>query len=274
MNAQSLNTPMVSGFDPLPAHLATQLHQAPLHLASVGTKAVDLDFDGGRLSSDAGVVLLKDIDQQLGLTRHLAAVLSDPRDPRRIHFTLEDLIKQRVFQIAAGYEDANDSNPLRHDPICKLLLDRLPETGAPLASQPTLSRFENRVSRPALYRLALEWLHQFLTSYATPPQVIVLAVDETEDPVHGGQEHARYDGDYGGYCFMPLHLYAGLSGRLITPMLKAKRLPGGQMRAVWKRRVKRLRQVWPHTLLIVRGDSHFADPEVMQWIAAQPHMGY
>src|SRR5574341_61058 len=274
MNAQSLNTPMVSGFDPLPAHLATQLHQAPLHLASVGTKAVDLDFDGGRLSSDAGVVLLKDIDQQLGLTRHLAAVLSDPRDPRRIHFTLEDLIKQRVFQIAAGYEDANDSNMLRDDPIFKLLLERLPETGAPLASQPTMSRLENRVSRTALYRMALVLLEQFIASYATAPTVIVLDVDDTEDPVHGQQEQSRYDGYYGGYCFMPLPVYEGLSGRLITTILKAKRFTGAQMLEVLKRVVKHLRHVWPDTLLIFRGDSHFASPEVMQWIEVQAGLHY
>jgi len=179
-----------------------------------------------------------------------------------------------VFQIAAGYEDANDSNALRDDPIFTLLRDRLPETGASLASQPTMSRCENRVSRPELSRMALELLHQFLASSAKPPQVIVLDVDDTEDPVHGEQEHARYDGYYGGYCFMPLHVYAGLSGRLITTILKAKRFTGAQMLAVLKRLVKRLRQVWPHTLLIVRGDSHFASPEVMQWIEAQPHLGY
>ena len=271
MNAQSH---MDSGFDPMPADMVTQRQQAPLNLAPVEAKTVTLDFDGGRLSSDAGVVLLKDIDAQLGLTRNLAAVLSDPRDPRRINFTLEELLKQRVFQIAAGYEDANDANTLRDDPIFKLLLDRLPETGSSLASQPTLSRFENRVSRPELYRMALELLHQFIASYTRAPKVIVLDVDDTEDPVHGGQEHARYDSYYGGYCFMPLHVYEGLSGRLITTILKAKRFTGAQMLAVLKRLVKRLRQVWPHTLLIVRGDSHFAYPEVMQWIEAQPSMGY
>ena len=193
MNAQLVNDPMVSGVDPIPAAMATQLQSAPLPLASVGPKAVELDFDGGRLSSDAGVVLLKDIDDQLGLTRALAAVLSDPRDVRRIHFTPEDLLKQRVFQIAAGYEDANDAHTLRDDPIFKLMLDRLPETGAPLASQPTLSRFENRISRTELYRLALVLLEQVVASYASPPSVIVLDVDDTEDPVHGEQEQARYD---------------------------------------------------------------------------------
>jgi Transposase DDE domain group 1 len=235
MDAYSPKAYTIPGFDSMQADMAPQLQLTPLPLAPVGAKAVDLDFDGGRLSSDAGVVLLKDIDDQLGLTHALAAVLSDPRDAQRVKFTLQDLLKQRVFQIAAGYEDANDSNTLRDDPIFKLLLDRLPETGAPLASQPTMSRFENQVSRTELYRMAVVLLEQFVASYDSPPRLIVLDVDDTEDPVHGQQEQARYDGYYGGYCFLPLHLYEGLSGRLITTILKAKRFTGAQMLAVLKR---------------------------------------
>jgi hypothetical protein len=178
----------------------------PLPLAPVRDKAVELDFDGGRLSSDAGLVLLNDPDEQLGLTRALAAVLSDPRDERRVHCTRHDLLKQRVVQIAASYEDANDANTLRHDPIFKLLLGRLPESGASLASQPTISRFDNRVSRTALSRMARVLVEQFIASYRRPPKGIVLEVDDTEDPVHGEQDQARYDGYDGGYCFLPLHL--------------------------------------------------------------------
>src|SRR6267143_6563383 len=274
MNVYSPKAYTISGVDSMQAAITPPLHLAPLHLAPVGAKAVDLDFDGGRLSSDAGLVLLKAPDEQLCLTHNLAAVLSDPRDPRRVHFTHHDLLKQRVLQIAAGDEDANDANTLRHDPIFKLLLDRLPETGAPLASQPTLSRFENRVSRTELYRMALVLVEQFLASYVRPPQRIVLDFDDTEDPVHGEQEQARYDGYYGGYCFLPLHLYEGLSGRLITTIFKAKRFTGAQMLAVLTRLVKRLRHAWPHTLLIFRGDSHFAYPEVMQWIEEQPDLSY
>jgi hypothetical protein len=269
MNAYNSQAYTLPGIDARQAELAT-----PLHLAPVGDKAVVLAFDGGRLSSDAGLVLLKDPDEQLGLTRALAAVLQDPRDPRRVHFTLHDLLKQRVLQIAAGYEDANDATTLRHDPIFKLLLGRLPDSGAPLASQPTLSRFENHVSRTELYRMARVLVEQFLASYARPPQLIVLDFDDTEDPVHGEQEQARYDGYYGGYCFLPLHLYEGLSGRLITTIFKAKRFTGTQMLSVLKRLVKRLRQAWPDTLVIFRGDSHFAYPEVMQWIEAQADLSY
>jgi len=274
MNAARPKAYTIPGVDRMQAALTPYLPLAPLPLAPVGAKAVALDFDGGRLSSDAGLVLLKDPDEQLGLTQNLAAVLSDPRDPRRVHFTPHDLLKQRVLHIAAGYEDANDANTLRHDPIFKLLLDRLPETGAPLASQPTISRFENRVSRTELSRMALVLVEQFLASYVSPPQLIVLDFDDTEDPAHGEQEQVRYDGYYGGYCFLPLHLYEGLSGRLITTIFKAKRFTGAQMLAVLTRLVKRLRQAWPHTLLIVRGDSHFAYPEVMQWIEEHPELSY
>src|SRR4029434_6256954 len=236
MNAYNPQAYTIPGSDSMQAELAT-----PLHLAPVGNKAVDIDFAGGRLSSDAGLVLLQDPDEQRGLTRALAAVLRDPRDPRRVDFTLHDLLKQRVLQIAAGYEDANDANTLRHDPIFKVLLGRLPDSGTPLASQPTISRFENRVSRTELYRLARVFVEQFLASYNRPPKLIVLDFDDTEDPAHGEQEHSRYDGYYGGYCFLPLHVYEGLSGRLITTIFKAKRFSGAQMLGVLRRLVKPLR---------------------------------
>jgi DDE family transposase len=178
-----------------------------------------------------------------------------------------------VLHIAAGYADANDSHTRRDAPICKLRLDRRPATGASLASHPTLARFAHRVSRPALSRLALALLHPCIASSARAPKVSVLEVDDTEAPVHGGQEHARYDGYDGGDCFMPRPGYEGLSGRLSTTLLQAKRFPGAPRLAVLQRLGKRLRQVWPHPRWIVRGESHCADPEVMPWIAAPPSMG-
>jgi len=274
MNAYNPQAYTIPGVDSMQAEMAPPLQWPPLHLAAVGAKAVDLAFDGGRLSSDGGLVLLNDPDEQLGFTRDLAAVLNDLRDPRRVHFTLHDLLKQRVLQMAAGYADANDANTLRHDPIFKLLRDRLPETGPPLASQPTISRFENRVSRTELSRMARVFVDQFIASYTRPPKLIVLDFDDTEDPVHGAQEQARYDGYDGGYCFLPLHVYEGLSGRLITTIFKAKRFTGAQRLAVLKRLVKHLRQAWPDTLVICRGDSHFTYPEVMQWIDDQADLSY
>jgi DDE family transposase len=254
----------------MPAARTSPRPPPPLRLIPGGGKAGERDFAGGRLSSDAGVVLLKDIDDQLGLTRTLATVLKDPRAPRRITFPFEDLLTQRVYQIVAGYEDANDANTLRDAPIFTLLLARLPATGASLASPPTLSRFENRVSRTALYRLARVLFDHCIASYAKSPQVIVLDGDDPEDRGHGQQEPARDDGSDGGDGFMPLHLYEGRSGRLLTPILKAQRFTGTQRLAVLTRLVKRLRPAWPHPLLLFRGDRHCAYPEVRQWIEDQP----
>jgi hypothetical protein len=233
MNVASSQAYTIPGVDSM-----TDDIESPLHLPPLEDKAIVVDFDGGRLSSDGGLILLGDPDDQIGLTRDLAAVLRDPRDPRRVDFTNHDLLKQRVLQIAAGYEDANDANTLRHDPIFKLLLGRLPESGPPLASQPTISRFENRISRTELYRMARVLVDQFIASYERVPKLIVLDFDDTEDPAHGEQEQIRYDGYYGGYCFLPLHLYEGLSGRLITTIFKAKRFSAAQMLAVLKRLVK------------------------------------
>ena len=269
MNVASPKAYTIPDVDSMPANIKN-----PLHLPPLEDKAILVDFDGGRLSSDGGLILLGDPDDQIGLTRELAAVLRDPRDPRRIDFTNHDLLKQRVFQIVAGYEDANDANTLRHDPILKLLLGRLPESGAPLASQPTISRFENRVSRTDLYRMARVLVDQFIASSERPPKLIVLDFDDTEDPAHGQQEQVRYDGYYGGYCFLPLHVYEGLSGRLITTIFKAKRFSAAQLLAVLKRLVKHLRQAWPETLIVFRGDSHFTYPEVMEWIEGQAHLSY
>jgi DDE family transposase len=176
------------------AALAASCDPTPLLLAPIGGKTVELDGEGGRLSSDAGLIVLKDINEHLGRTRALATALSDARDARRIRFPPDDVLTQRIWPMAAGYAEANDSNTFRHDPLCTLLRDRLPETGAPLASQPTISRVENSVSRTALSRMALVLMDQCIASYDNPPEVLVLAVDDTEDRAHGAQEPIRYDG--------------------------------------------------------------------------------
>ncbi len=147
--------------------------QAPQDQFVVGMledKPVLLDFEAGRLSSDGGLLLLPKVDRQQGLTQALASVLRDERDPNRIHHSMLDLMRQRVYQIAAGYEDQDDSDSLRSDPIFKLLLDRAPETGADLASQPTMSRFENGVGARELYQMAEVFVEHFIRSYAEAPE--------------------------------------------------------------------------------------------------------
>ena len=240
-------------------------NQDQVLIDTISDQPVLLDFDGGQLSSDAGLLLLKSIDTHLGLLSNLAAVLRDDRDPDRIQFTREDLMRQRVFQIAAGYEDQDDCDHLRGDPIFKVLLGRLPATGADLASQPTMSRFENGVSRTELFRLAEVLLAHFIDSYTEAPAVIVLDFDDTEDVVHGTQEQARFNAYVGHYCFLPLHVYEGLSGRLITTLLKPGVFKGLQVQKLLHQLVCRLRQAWPGTRIIFRGDSHFMSPEVMAY---------
>jgi hypothetical protein len=242
---------------------------------NVGEKTVLINFNGGFLSSDAGALLLREIEEQIGLIRKMAEVIPDARDADYITHKITDLLIQRVAQIACGYEDANDCDTLRHDPIFKMIAGRYPEFGEALASQPTMSRFENSISRTTLYRLARVFADIFIASYAEEPECIILDFDDTDDPVHGSQQLALFNNYYKEHCFMPLHVYEGQSGKLVTTILKpGKRSDGKQMLAITTRIIAHLRAAWPHTMILVRGDSHFAYPEVMDWIEAQEKVKY
>ncbi|MFK7847094.1 MAG: IS1380 family transposase [Rhodothermales bacterium] len=241
-----------------------------LLIDTIDKKSVLLDFDGGQISSDAGMLLVAQVDKQLGLSEALISAFRDERDPDRISHSAQDLLRQHVYQIAAGYEDQDDSDALRTDPVFKMLLGQAPETGSNLASQPTMSRFENSVSRSMLWRMGEVFLERFMASYAQAPEVIVLDFDDTADRVHGEQEQALYNSHVGDHCFMPLHVYEGLSGRFITALLKPKVL--AQMLPIVRRLIVRLRTQWPHCEIIFRGDSHFTYPEVMDYL--EPHVHY
>lgn len=248
--------------------------EQPLEATPVEGKAVYVDFSGGSLSSDAGLLQLKEIDEQIGLTRGLAAALTDPRDERYTAHSLHDLLRQTVYQIAAGYEDGNDSNSLRDDPIMKMMAGRLPRSGNALASQPTISRFQNAPSRSDLYRMGRCLADQFLASYDEAPEIIVLDFDDTDSPLHGDQQLRLFNAHYDGYCYMPLHVYEGLSGRLVTTILKPKQFKGPQLLAVVRRLIEHIRQRWPETRIVYRGDSHFTKPEVMDYLDAAPSAMY
>jgi len=243
----------------------------PLEAAPVAQKPVYLDFSGGALSSDTGLLLLKEVDEQLGLTEAAAAVLVDSRDPRYTLHSMHDLVRQCVYQIAAGYEDGNDSNALRFEPIMKMVAGRLPLSGVPLASQPTISRFQNRPSRTQLYRMAICIAEQFIASYDEAPRLIVLDFDDTDSKTYGDQQLAFFNGYYDSYCYMPLHVYEGLSGKLITTVLKPTVMKGPAVLSVLRRLVNRLRQEWPETIIVFRGDSHFSKPEVMDFVESVPN---
>jgi hypothetical protein len=246
-----------------------------VRLSEIQDTPVLLDFEGGSLTSDAGILLLREVEQQIGIIKGLAEVINDPRDARYVKHTLMELLMQRVGQISSGYEDANDCNTLRDDPIFKMFAGRLPESDPALASQPTMSRFENSISRTYLFRLARVFADKFIASYNAPPKVIVVDFDDTEDKVYGGQQLAMFNNYFKDYCLMPLHVYEGLSGKLITTILKpGKRAKGKQMLAIVKRLIKYLRQYWPETVIVFRGDGHFSYPEVMEWIDGQDNVMY
>ena len=243
----------------------------PFEASAVGNKPVYLDFNGGALSSDAGLLLLKEVDEQIGLTEAAAAVLADPRDPRYTLHSTQELLRQCVYQIAAGYEDGNDSDTLRFEPIIKMAAGRLPLSGAPLASQPTISRFQNRPSRTQLYQMGVCLAEQFIASYDEEPEIIVLDFDDTDSKTYGDQQLTLFNAYYGGYCYMPLHVYEGLSGRLITTILKPTVMKGPGVLSVLRRLVKRLRKEWPRTIIVYRGDSQFTKPEVMDYMESEPN---
>lgn len=236
---------------------------APLPLA--------VDFRGGRLTSDGGWAWVAEADAVLGLTTALAAVLPDPRRRRGRH-TLETLLRQRVYQIAAGYADQNDADALRHDPLLKLVCGRLPETSPDLASQPTFSRFENGFSARDCYRLAAALGAVYLAERerAGVPTHLVLDLDSTDDPTHGEQEGSGYHGYFRQHMYHPLLVFDGETGQCITAILRPGTAHAGHgALAILKRIVARLRERWPHVTIELRADAGFAKPEVYAWCEGQ-----
>jgi hypothetical protein len=237
-----------------------------LSFSSVSNKKVEAAFDGGEITTDAGVLLLRETELRMGIINELSHCIIDRRDQRYVKHSIQDMLNQRIYQIALGYEDANDCNALRSDPAFKLALERLPVSGENLASQPTISRFENSVCRKELFTIANVLVGGFINSYANPPTLIVLDFDDTEDETHGDQELTSFNGYYNSHCYLPLHIYEGISGKLISTILKpGKRATGKQIVSILKRLVKKIRSSWPDTTILFRGDSHFCSPEVLRF---------
>jgi len=228
------------------------------------------DFEGGALSSDFGALLLRGIDRQIGLTERLAAAIHDKRHQSYIDHPLRDLLAQRIYQLASGYADANDANHLRHDPVFKLGVERCPlDPAHDLASAPTFSRLEHHIDRQDLYRLTRALVDHFIASYAEPPAAIVLDLDHSDDPTYGQQEFAFYNHYYQNHCYLPLFIFEGISHALVTACLRpGKRPTGAENAMLLVRLLAYLRRHWPQTHILVRGDSHFATPEVIDVIAS------
>lgn len=235
-------------------------------LSPVDGKQLQVAFDGGLQSSDGGVLLLREVDRRLGLATRLARCIPDWRDPESISHAMADMLRFRIFAIADGYEDADDCDALRQDPIFKLAVGRGPETGEALCSQPTMSRLENRVSWRTLVRLLAAMIDHFCDSWTKVPDHIDLDIDDTWDAVHGGQQLALFNAHHDGYGFLPIHIYEATSGKLVAAILRPGKTPSGQeVRKVLKHVIGRIRQHWPRVEIMVRGDSHYGRPEAMDW---------
>jgi hypothetical protein len=218
-------------------------------LSPVRGKAVVASFDGGRLSSEGGLLALREIERRLGMADRLAACLNDPRAPEKVQHRLAEIIRFRMLMIAAGYEDGNDADALRRDPMFKLALDRLP-SGEELCSQSTISRLDN------------------LPSFRQVPKRIVLDIDDTFDRVHGDQQLRLFNAYHDDYGFQPIVVFDG-EGRFVTALLRPGKRPGGrEIRAFLRRLVGAIRAFWPRVEILLRADSHYAGPQVFDWCRA------
>ncbi len=236
-------------------------------LSPVSGKTVIAKFDGGLLSSDGGILMLREVEQRLFVADRLAACIADPRAPDQITHTLAEIIRFRLLMIAAGYEDGNDANTLRVDPLFKMALDLSPSERE-LCSQSTISRLENLPDARALLRMGRVMVDLYCASFRQVPKRIVLDIDDTFDAVHGDQQLCLFNAHYDEYGFQPIVVFDG-EGRFVTAVLRpAKRPKGTEIRAFLRRLLRAIRTNWPNTQILLRGDSHYCCPEVLDWCRA------
>jgi hypothetical protein len=251
--------------------VSSQSATAPLRFADVGPYPLEVDFLGGRLTSDGGLPWLAEADEALGLTASLAAVIPDWRTRRGRH-DVATLVAQRVYQIACGYEDQDDADHLRTDPLLKHACGRLPETGADLASQPTFSRLENAISPRTCYRLAVALGEVYLGERERDgiPTHLVLDLDGTDDPTHGAQEGTAYHGYFRQHQYFPLVVFDGDTDQLVTTVLRPGTVHASHgIVPILKRIVRAIRARWPGVTLDLRADSGFAVPALYAWCEAE-----
>lgn len=242
----------------------TDCNPKPLAFSTIQGKAVVADFQGGRLTTDAGVLLLREVARRTGLFDALDAAIPDPRQPELIRHDQHAMLAQRIIAIASGHEDLNDHQTLRDDPALQLAAGRRPDRNATLASPPTLCRLENRVDRKTLIRISEVLVDQFIAANPEPPEALVLDFDATDDPTHGKQEGRFFHGYYDHYCFLPLYVFCG--GELLAAYLRPSKIDASRhTRALLKLLVGKLRAAWPEVKITIRGDGGFCRWRLMRW---------
>jgi hypothetical protein len=242
----------------------TDCNPKPLRFSTLGPKHVVADFQGGRLTSDAGALLLRELANRLGLFDALDAAIPDPRHPLFLVHDPKSMLAQRVIAMALGDEDLKDHQTLRADPALQLAAGRMPAPELTLASPPTLCRLENRVDRKALIKIAEVLLDHFLAAHPEPPEHLILDLDATDDPVHGHQEKRFFYGYYDHHCFWPFDVFCG--DELLVAYLRPSHIDASKhARAVLRLLVRRLRAAGPQVKITIRADSGFCRWRLMRW---------
>ena len=242
----------------------TDCNRDPVTFSSLGSKSIVADFLGGRLTCDAGALLLREIGERIGLFEALNQAIPDPRDPRFIIHEQKEMLAQRIIAIALGYEDLNDHQTLRNDPALQAAVGKVPDEEISLASPPTLCRLENRIDRKTLIAIASVLVDRFIATHDQPPEHLTLDFDATDDPTHGHQELRFFHGYYDHYCFLPLYVFCG--DELVTAYLRPSKIDASKhTRALLKLLVQRLRQAWPNVKITIRADSGFCRWKLMRW---------
>jgi len=238
----------------------------PFDLPAVRRKKLTVAFDGGRLSSDGGLLLLREAERRTGINHRLAGIIRDRRAPDRIEHTMPELFNTRVFAICCGHSDANDLDRLRDDPLLKMAVGRRPDTDPPLCSQSTMSRLENMPTKIEAARLTAALVDHFCASFEAPPAEMMLDIDDTVDEVHGMQQLSFWNAHYDCRCFLPIHVYHVESGKPVVAFLREGKTPAGcEIRTILRHLTKRIRRHAPTTRITYRGDSHYGRCEVMDW---------
>ena len=238
----------------------TNCTPSSLQFSPLNRKKVEANFNGGNITSDGGLLLLREADKQVGLTKQLSKVIHDERHASYVDHSIEHLLKQRVYAIAAGYEDVNDHDALRKDICFQTAVGREID----LASSATLSRFENSLDRQSLVEMSKLFVEHFIASHQSPPEELILDFDPTDNEIYGKQESRAYHGYYKHYCYLPLHVFCG--DHLLVSLLRPSNIDGAKYAgAILRLLVKRLRQAWPEVKIIFRGDCAFARKRILYW---------
>jgi len=238
----------------------TECKQNFFQFSTCKSRKVRADFSGGRVSSDGGILFLKELDQQLGLTKGISNFFPDERERGKVNHSILSMFQQRIYGLCLGYKDLNDHDTLRHDVAFQTATNRIES----LASSPTLCRFEKKATREIAYKMNKMLVEQFIQSYSEAPKELILDFDATDDRVHGNQEGRFFHGYYDHYCFLPLYVFCG--DELLVSYLRPSKIDGAKHSlAILSLLVKRLRQAWPKVKIIFRADSGFCRYRIMNW---------